>query len=49
MYHIFLLFLCNYFLKFVAHEMNFEIVKFKIVMLTGRENIDVVDTDVIAS
>jgi hypothetical protein len=35
---------CNtiYFLKFVVHKMNSEMVKFKIVKLTKREKTDVV-------
>jgi hypothetical protein len=45
MYHIFI-FLCNYFLKFVVHEINSEIVKFGIVVLTGRKKTDVTNTDV---
>jgi hypothetical protein len=28
------------FLKFIVHEINFKIVKFKIVMLTRREKVD---------
>jgi hypothetical protein len=34
------------FLKFVAHKMNSEMVKFGIVMLTGREKTDMTDADV---
>jgi hypothetical protein len=34
--------LCNCFLKFVIHEL----VKSEMVVLTGREKTDVVDTDV---
>jgi hypothetical protein len=29
------------FLKFIVHELNYEIVKFGMVVLTGREKIDV--------
>jgi hypothetical protein len=45
MYRI-LIFLCNYFLKFVIHKMNSKIVKSEIVMLTGREKADMANTDV---
>jgi hypothetical protein len=40
---------CNpiYFLKFVVHKMNSEIVKSGIVKLTGREKVDVADADVV--
>jgi hypothetical protein len=43
--------ICNqimliYFLKFVVHEINSKTVKSKMVVLTGREKIDVGDTDV---
>jgi hypothetical protein len=41
-------FLCICFLKFIAHEMNFEMVKSGMVVMTGRENIDVTDADVVA-
>jgi hypothetical protein len=34
--------LCNCFLNFVIHKMNFEIVKFETMLLTRRENINVV-------
>jgi hypothetical protein len=34
------------FFKFVVHELNSEMVKSKIVMLTGREKTDVPDVDV---
>jgi hypothetical protein len=33
-------FVYNCFLKFVIHKINFKIVKFEIVMLTGREKTD---------
>jgi hypothetical protein len=36
-----------YFLKFVVHELNSEIVKSKIVVLTEKEKTDVADTDVV--
>jgi hypothetical protein len=39
-------FLYNYFLKFVIHEINFEMVKSGMVVLTGRENNDVADVNV---
>jgi hypothetical protein len=35
------------FVKFVVHEINFEMVKFKIVVLTEREKTDATDVDVI--
>jgi hypothetical protein len=42
-------FICDvisiYFLKFIVHEMNSEMVKFRMVMLTGRGNADVTDAD----
>jgi hypothetical protein len=31
----------NYFLKFVGHKLNFEIIKSEMLMLTGKENADV--------
>jgi hypothetical protein len=34
-------FLCNYFLKFIIHKINSEMVKSGMVMLTGREKVDV--------
>jgi hypothetical protein len=42
--------ICNqiklvYFLKFVVHEINFEIVKSGMVVLTGREKADVTDAN----
>jgi hypothetical protein len=39
---------CNsvYFLKFIIHEMNSEMVKFRMLVLTEREKSDVTDTDV---
>jgi hypothetical protein len=39
-------FLCNYFLKFVAHKINFEMVKSGMVVLTEKEKTDVTDADV---
>jgi hypothetical protein len=38
-------FLCICFLKFVAHKMNSKMVKSGMMVLTGRENADVVDAD----
>jgi hypothetical protein len=38
-----------YFLKFVVHELNSEIVKSKMVVLTEKEKTDVADTDVVVS
>jgi hypothetical protein len=35
------------FLKFIVHEMNSEMVKSGMVVLTGREKTDVTDTDVV--
>jgi hypothetical protein len=34
------------YIKFVVRELNFEIVKFGMVVLAGRENADVTDADV---
>jgi hypothetical protein len=45
-YVLYFNFLYNCFLKFVIHKIKFEIIKFKMVMLTRREKIDVTDTDV---
>jgi hypothetical protein len=39
----------DYFLKFVVHELNSKMVKSRMVMLTERENIDVIDADVTVS
>jgi hypothetical protein len=44
--------ICNriklvYFLKFVVHEINSEMVKFRMVVLTGRKKSDMVDADVV--
>jgi hypothetical protein len=36
-----------YFLKFVVHELNSEIVKSEMVVLTKKEKTDVADTDVV--
>jgi hypothetical protein len=46
--------ICNkiklvYFLKFIVHKINFEIVKSGMIVLIGREKVDVTDTDVIMS
>jgi hypothetical protein len=42
-------FICDvisiYFLKFIVHKMNSEMVKFRMVMMTGREKADVADAD----
>jgi cation transport ATPase len=38
-------FLCNYFLKFVIHKINYKIVKSRMMVLTRRENMDVTDAD----
>jgi hypothetical protein len=35
------------FLKFIIHKINFEMVKFGMVVLTGRQMTDVANTDVI--
>jgi hypothetical protein len=40
-------FLCNYLLKFVVHEMNSEMFKSEIMILTEREKTDMVDADVV--
>ena len=34
------------FLKFIVHELNSEMVKSGMVLLTGRERVDVADADV---
>jgi hypothetical protein len=34
------------FLKFVVHELNFKMVKSEMMVLTGREKINVADADV---
>jgi hypothetical protein len=39
-------FLYNCFLKFIVHEINFEIVKSGMVVLTERKKADVADADV---
>jgi hypothetical protein len=46
--------ICNriklvYFLKFVVHEINSEMVKSKMVVLTEREKTDVSDADIAMS
>jgi hypothetical protein len=38
-------FLCNYFLKFIIHEINSKIVKSEIVVLIGRDKLDMADVD----
>jgi hypothetical protein len=40
-------FFCNYFLKFVVHKINYKIVKSRMMVLTRRENMDVIDADMI--
>jgi hypothetical protein len=45
MYHI-LIFMQLFFLKFVVHEINFEIIKSEMMVLTERENTDMTDIDV---
>jgi hypothetical protein len=39
---------CNliYFLKFIVHEINFEMVKSRIMMLIRRKKTDMIDADV---
>jgi hypothetical protein len=37
----------DYFLKFIVHELNSEMVKFGMVVLTGREKSDVTDANMI--
>jgi hypothetical protein len=37
----------DYFLKFVVHKLNFEIVRSKMMLLTKREKIDMTDTDIV--
>jgi hypothetical protein len=36
----------DYFLKYIVHELNSKMVKFKMMVLTGRENTDITNTDV---
>jgi hypothetical protein len=45
-YVMYFKFLYNYFLKFIVHEINFEIVKSGMVVLTERKKTDVTDADV---
>jgi hypothetical protein len=45
MYHV--LFVFNYFLKFIIHKMNYKIVKSEIMVLTRKEKTDVTDADVV--
>jgi hypothetical protein len=40
-------FLYNYFLKFIVHEINSEMVKFGMLMLIVRENDNMVDANII--
>jgi hypothetical protein len=42
-------FLCISFIKFIVHEIKFEIIKSKMVVLIGRENTDIADADVTVS
>jgi hypothetical protein len=37
----------DYFLKFIVHKLNFEIVRSKMMLLTKREKIDMTDTDIV--
>jgi hypothetical protein len=39
----------NYFLKFIVHELNSEMVKSKIMLLTEKEKADVADANVVMS
>jgi hypothetical protein len=48
-YVLYFNFLYNYFLKFVIHKINFEIVKFKMILLTEKEKTDVVNADMTVS
>jgi hypothetical protein len=45
MYHV--LFVFNYFLKFIIHKMNYKIVKSEIMVLTRKEKTDVTGADVV--
>jgi hypothetical protein len=45
-YVMYFKFLCNYFLKFIVHKINSEIVKSKILVLTEREKANMADVDV---
>jgi hypothetical protein len=38
-----------YFLKFIIHKINSEMIKFKMVVLTEREKTNMSDTDMIMS
>jgi hypothetical protein len=40
-------FLCNYFLKFVVHEINSKMVKSGTMVLTRRVNANLTDADVV--
>jgi hypothetical protein len=46
-YISYLNFLCNYFLKFIAHKIDSKIVKSEMVMLISREKTNVVSIDVV--
>jgi hypothetical protein len=39
----------HFFLKFIINKINYEMVKSGIMVLTGRENADVADTDVVVN
>jgi hypothetical protein len=36
----------DYFLKYIVHELNYEMVKSKMMVLAGRENTDITNADV---
>jgi uncharacterized protein YacL len=40
-------FLYNYFLKFIVYKIHSEMVKSEMMILTGREKTDMIDTDMI--
>jgi hypothetical protein len=46
MYHIFKK-LCNFYLKFIVHPINFEMVEYKMVILIGRKKAGAIDADVV--
>jgi hypothetical protein len=46
MYHI-LNFYVSVFLKFIVHEINSKMVKFRMVVLTGREKANMTDANVV--
>jgi hypothetical protein len=47
MYHILNFYV--FFLKFIVHKINSEIIKFRMVLLTRRENADVINADMTVS